>query len=67
MNVKSAVFELGFVRGVVFGPRPWSSDWQTTRRHAADAVSPSSRGCLPKPAKSNGFLWISHFAPTAIF
>jgi hypothetical protein len=25
------------------------------------------RGCLPKPAKSNAFLWISHFAPAAIF
>jgi RNA-directed DNA polymerase len=24
-------------------------------------------GCLPKPAKSNGFLWISHFAPAVIF
>jgi hypothetical protein len=26
-----------------------------------------SQGCLPKPVKSNGFLWTSHFAPAAIF
>lgn len=25
----------------------------------------SQWGCLPKRAKSNGFLWITHFAPAA--
>jgi hypothetical protein len=25
------------------------------------------RGCLPKRAKSSGFLWITHFAPAARF
>ena len=27
----------------------------------------NKEGCLPKPAKSSGFLWISHFAPRTIF
>jgi hypothetical protein len=26
-----------------------------------------TRGCLPKRARSSGFLWITHFAPAAIF
>ena len=30
-------------------PFNWSASW----------------GCLPKRAKSNGFLWITHFAPAA--
>ena len=27
----------------------------------------NNRGCLPKRAKSSGFLWITHFAPAVIF
>jgi hypothetical protein len=34
---------------------------QWTREESA------SRGCLPKRAKSSGFLWITHFAPAARF
>ena len=29
--------------------------------------SSASWGCLPKRAKSSGFLWITHFAPAARF
>jgi Plasmid pRiA4b ORF-3-like protein len=42
-------------------------DRQITETPAARKRRHAERGCLPKRAKSSGFLWITHFAPAARF
>jgi hypothetical protein len=45
---------------VAFDGSPMPSRWSSPRLQRD-----RNEGCLPKRAKSSGFLWITHFAPAA--